>query len=518
MDTINHTETGQTRETLDLDRFRLRTFVDELVRHGEIDVRAEPMNLTDVAATLNGNEKAVWFKALGPERAELIGNVVASRSRIARAFGVEARDLLPELLRRLKNKPEIVEIAHEQAPVQGVVLTGEDIDLTKLPIHLQHGRDGGHYISGSVDYCIDPKTGWTNVGFRRLMLRGRRVTGVDLTAPSDLKTMYEAASARGEKLPVAFVIGCHPADLVAATMRVPVDELGLVSSMRGAALPVVKCVTCDIRVPADAEYVIEGYLDPRGHIEPEGPFGEFLGYYGGVKRNPLFHVTAITHRPDALFQTVTISGRHMAGTDTALLETVRTEVNVWQALESVVREPVAVYAPISTGGMLTARIALRQRSPGEARNAIYTVLASVLVKVLYVVDPDVDVFSDDQVEWAMATRFQPDHDLITLENVRSLPLDPSLGGKHIGGKIGFDLTWPYGTTNDLEKQAPAPPRFEGARFASLRAALEDGPKYFEELVASSGLQDGREVIRALEEFDGAGTLTRDENGRYALRR
>jgi UbiD family decarboxylase len=90
-------------------------------------------------------------------------------------------------------------------------------------------------------------------------------------------------------------------------MRLPVDELPLVASLRGAALPVVKCVTSDIRVPADAEYIIEGYLDERGHVEPEGPYGEFLGYYGVVKRNPVFHATAVTHRKDPMFQRASIS-------------------------------------------------------------------------------------------------------------------------------------------------------------------------------------------------------------------
>jgi 2,5-furandicarboxylate decarboxylase 1 len=516
MDARESTATSQ--PALDLDRFRLRTFIEELARHSEIDIVSEAVKLTDVAAALHGVQKACWFKKVGPEQAELCGNIVASRSRIALAFGVEPRDLLPELLRRLQVQPEIIEISAQSAPVQQVIFKGDEIDLTKLPVHLQHALDGGHYISGSIDYCIDPKTGWTNVGFRRLMLRGRRVTGVDLTAPSDLRTIYEAARARGEKLPIAFVIGCHPADMVAATMRVPVDELGLVASLRGTALPVVKCVTNDIRVPADAEYVLEGYLDLEGHVEEEGPFGEFLGYYGGVKHNPLFHVTAITHRRDALFQTVTISGAHMASTDTAVLETVRTEVNVWQTLSGIVREPIDVYAPISTGGMLTARVSIRQRSAGEARNAIYGLLASVLVKVLYIVDPDIDIFSDEQMDWAMATRLQPERDVILVENVRSLPLDPTLNGKHVGSKIGFDLTWPYGTSEELEKKTPSPPTYGAGEFKSIQAALEHGPKYMQDLVAISGLSDGREVVRALEELEPHGKLSRDEKGRYLLRK
>ena len=114
---------------------------------------------------------------------------------------------------------------------------------------------------------------------------------------------------RAKPTPVSFVVGAHPIDHVAGVMRLPVDELGIVASLREAPLPVVKCITNDIRVPADAEYVIEGYFDEKGHREPEGPYGEFLGYYGAVKRNPVFHVTAITRRDDALFQTSTIGGK-----------------------------------------------------------------------------------------------------------------------------------------------------------------------------------------------------------------
>src|SRR6185503_7289816 len=165
--------------------------------------------------------------------------------------------------------------------------------------HLGHGADGAPYISSSTDFVVDPKTGFTNVGVRRLMLRGRREAGIDLVSPSDLRAIYEASAAAGKPLPVSFVVGAHPIDHIAAVMRLPVDELGLVAALRDAPLPVVKCVSNDIRVPADAEWVLEGYLDPRGHVEAEGPYGEFLGYYGALKRNPVFHLTAITRRRDA---------------------------------------------------------------------------------------------------------------------------------------------------------------------------------------------------------------------------
>jgi 2,5-furandicarboxylate decarboxylase 1 len=461
----------------------------------------------------------VLFDNLGPEGASLAGNVLGSRDRMARAFGVPPENLLAEVLKRLRKPPVIVEIPSSQAPVHEVILTGNDADVTALPVHLQHGRDGGPYISAAMDFCRDPATGWTNVGLRRLMLHGKHQTGIDLVAVSDLRTIYRAAIERGERTPLSIVVGGHPIDYLAATMRLPIDELGLMASLRDAPLPVVKSVTNDIMVPADAEYVIEGYLGEEGYSRSEGPYGEFLGYYGGVKTNPTFYITAITHRRDALFQTLSISGKTMSRTDTAQLTTLRTEVLVWRALEIAVREPVAVYASPATGGVYNVRVAIRQRNPGEARNAIAAVHACMAnVKNVFVVDPDIDVFSDEQMEWALATRFRPDRDVIVESGFRASPLDPALTpGEKVSSKAGFDLTLPFGTERGIELSLPDPPTFAGKRFASVRDALVDGPKYFEELMAAVGSTDGREIVRTLEELRVEGVVAREPGeGRYSM--
>src|SRR5579875_1316660 len=294
------------------------------------------------------------------------------------------------------------------------------------------------------------------------------------------------------------------------------DELEILAALRGAPLGVVKCVTNDIRVPADSEWIIEGYLDAAGMTEPEGPYGEFLGYYGAVKKNPIFRVTAITRRRDALFQTSTIGGRSLGLTDTAQLNAIRTEVMVWRSLETAVREPLAVYATPSSGGAYNVRIALRQRVPGEARNAIAAAFSCLAnVKHVFVVDPDIDVFSDEQIDWALATRFQGDRDLVVQSDMRAVPIDPSLEGARTTAKAGFDLTVPFGGRG-IETMVPEPPTFEGKRFASVRAALEDGPKRFEELVAAIGSRDGREVVRELEALRAHAAIGRDAEGRYLL--
>ena len=431
----------------DLEQFRLRPFVEALA--DELETHTAPVKLRDLAAIIDGNARAVLFRSAGPEGAELVANVAASRIRLARAFGVPPGDLRAEVVRRLANKPEIIEIESSRAPVHQEILTGADADLTTLPVHLQHGYDGAPYISAGVDYSTDERTGLTNTGFRRLMLRGRQEAGIDLISPSDLRAIYMASAAKGQPLPVSFVCGCHPIDQVAAMMRFPVDELGLVSSLRGTPVAVVRGVTNGVRVPADAELVLEGFLDPQGYTEPEGPYGEFLGYYGELKQNPIFRLTAITRRRDALFQTSSISGRLLSRTDTAQLNAIRTEIVVWRALESAIREPVSVFVTPASGGSLNVRIAMRARVPGEPHNAIAAAFGCLgNVKNVFVVDPDVDIFSDEQMDWAMATRFQADRDLVIMSGMRALPLDPSLNGR-LGAKAGFDLTLPVEAGNPL---------------------------------------------------------------------
>jgi 3-polyprenyl-4-hydroxybenzoate decarboxylase len=199
----------------DIDRFRLRRFIDDLA--GELERREAPVDLADVAQILDGNPRVVLLAA-GPERQELVGNVMGAKSRLARAFGVQPERLAAEVTRRLAGKPQLIELAREAAPVQQAIETGAAADLTALPVHLQHGLDGAPYISAGIDYVLDSKTGWTNVGIRRLMLRGRREAWIDLVAPSDLRALYEASAAEGRPLPVSFVVGATAARLEA---RVP---------------------------------------------------------------------------------------------------------------------------------------------------------------------------------------------------------------------------------------------------------------------------------------------------------
>jgi len=502
----------------DLNRFRLRRFAEALVEAGDCRVVENAIDLIDVAALLDGEEKAVWFKSVGPEKSELIGNVAGSRRRLALAFDVTPSELPLRIRAAATSLIAPVEIASSAAPVHEVVKLGEAASLLTLPVHLQHELDGAPYISASLDFARDPSTGGTNIGVRRMMLRGSRDAGVDLNAPSDLRTIYQQAAARGERTEVAYVIGVHPIDLIAGTASSRVqDEFGLMGALRGAPVPIVKCKTIDVMVPADAEFVLEGYLDPAGFTEAEGPYGEFLGYYGEVKKNPVFHLTAITHRADALFQTATIGGRFLGRTDTAQLVAAKTEATIWGALEQAVREPRAVCCTPSCGGMFNVRVALRQRYPGEARNVISAVFGSVAdIKHVFVVDDDIDVFDDGQMDWALATRFQADRDLVIASGFRAVPIDPSLAGARTGAKAGFDCTKPVGAVRPLHYAIPESPVLKASAYRSAAEALAAGPATFLELMAAENSRDGRDVLRMLEIFYAQGRIAREADGRYRL--
>jgi 2,5-furandicarboxylate decarboxylase 1 len=167
--------------------------------------------------------------------------------------------------------------------------------------------------------------------------------------------------------------------------------------------------------------------------------------------------------------------------------------------------------------MATVRVAMRQRNPGEAHNAISAVFASVAdVKHVYVFDEDIDIFSDDQTDWAMATRFQADHDLIVGTGYRAVPIDPSLQGVRIGAKLGFDCTKPFGKSDAFEFTVASPPQMPTRARGSVEDTLAQGPASFLELMAAVGTRDGREILLTLDKLYAEGRLERSADGRYVL--
>jgi len=502
---------------IDCEKFRLRAFVDRLTQLGEVEIHEAPVALAALGTHVESSGKASLFRRVGPEGFEMVAAVSGSRDRLAAAFGVDKRDLAQEMMRRMAKPQPVVEVASSDAPVHAVVRTGEAVDLTTLPFHLQHALDGAPYISSAIDYAVDPETGKTNVGCRRLMLRNRTTLRSNLSQPSDLQQIYKACVARGETLPVSFAVGSHPLDYLAASLRLPGDEFGMVASLRGEPVPMVRGITNGVPAPADAELIIEGYFDAQGYIEQEGPYGEFWGFYGPVHPDPVFHVTAITSRSDPLHQTVLHSGRFLSRSESTNLVAIITEVQAWRALRAAGIEPVAIQSMPGTNGGAHMRLSLKRGTPGQARLAISAIFALRRVKHVFVVDEDVDIFSDEEMEWAMSTRFRADRDLVVAQDFPAFYADPMADQKGMVAKMGFDLTTPYGRPDSIEERRPrAAVSRPARRWGSLRDALADGPKFFAELMDGLASEDGREIALALDALREEGVLGRTEDGRWML--
>ena len=503
---------------IDCEKFRLRRLVERLIELGEVDIHDEPVALGDMSGIIEATTKATLFRNAGPDKLEIVGAVGGSRRRVAAAFEVDERAVTREVMRRLANPQTVVEVPRGDAPVQAVVLTGDQIDLSRLPFHLQHEHDGGCYISSGLDITVDPVTAKRNVGARRLMLRGRRQMSTNLTDNSDLKTSYLAAVARKQGLPISFAIGSSPIDLFTSGLKIPTDEFALMGTLRGAAMPMVRGVSNGLLVPADAEMVIEGYLDEHGYRVMDGPYGEFWGYYGAMHIDPIVQVTAITMRRDVLFQTTLHGPLKLSRQDASHTSGIAAEMLCIRALKAAGIEPVAVFSPPSSPIFHAMRVSLADATPELARKAMEALFQVKGVKNIVIVDDDIDVFDDDSVTWAMSTRFVADQDLlIPSKRLEPFYADPKADADGLVSKVGYDLTDPTSKSTDIKFKRPRPPVIQATQSnASVRQALETGPKYFIDILQAVGSRDGREVALELELLRQAGELTRLDNGEYAL--
>ena len=399
-----------------------------------------------------------------------------------------------------------------------VVLTGADADFTKLPVHLQHGDDGAPYISASIDVTRSFDGKRRNVGYRRLMLRGRIEAGMDLVAPSDLRIMYGEFVKHRQRMPVAFAIGSHPADGVAAACTwTGADEMAIIGALRGAPVPLVRCATIDAFAPADAEMVLEGYLDEEGLARA----GRAIRRIPRLLRPPQDQSGVSSHRHHHAARRAVPDRDHR------------------RALSRHHRHRRAQHHPHRNGG-LGARCArrcasrsrstprrraaasiicgcrMRQRVPGEARNAIAAIFGCTAeVKHVFVVDDDVDIFSDAQMEWALATRFQADRDLVVASGLRAVPLDPSLARRphRRQGRLRHDLSVRRRPSRRGQGAGAAAAR-RGSAGKTVREALDAGPQSFRDLMEATGSRDGRDVLLALDEVRQAVGLERLHDGRY----
>jgi UbiD family decarboxylase len=361
----------------------------------------------------------------------VLTNLHASRSRLALAMNAAPADMLRAYLRAMERPipPRVV----ATGPVKDVVLTGSRINLYDLPQIIHHEGDAGPYITAAISFARDPSGETWNCAYNRLMIKGRDTTSIHLTAGKHLWEFQRIAEARNLALPVALVVGVHPAIALGALAigSIDEDERAIMGGLFGEPLELVKCETSDVLVPAHAELVIEAEILPAARTA-EGPFGEFTGYSLGERAREIVQVRAITHRAGALFQDITVA--HL---DHMLLSTIPMEANLYRAVRAMVPSVKAVRVP----GPFTCYVSLEQRLPGQAKNAILAVLgADLYMKRVVVVDHDVDVFDDRQVNWALATRCQPDRDITVITHARGSDLDPSAKEDGYTAKWGVDAT------------------------------------------------------------------------------
>ncbi len=503
--------------SIDYDKFRLRRFVERLAAEGEVLRIERPVDLADLARDVESTSQATWFQNVGPDKLEMVAGASGSRRRLAMAFEADERSLTRTVAKRLATPQPVVEVPSSDAPVHAVVLTGDSVDLARLPFYLQHELDGGPYISSAIDFSADPATGKRNVGCRRLMLRSRTTCTTNLTNISDLRGMYLAAVERGEPLPVSFAIGSHPVDFMAGVLKGPGDEFAFLAALRGSPAPFVKGLTNDILVPADAEIILEGYLGAEGYSEKDGPYGEFWGYYGPMHSDPVFHVTAIAMRSDALHQTIVHGGHRSAGMETNQVTSLACELAASRNLRGAGIEPVAVYAPPGSTLFQSIRIALKRADHTRAKEVIQCLIKLPGFKHVVVTDDDVDIFDDQEIHWAMSTRFRADRDLLIASGLPGFYEDPTAAADGTAAKMGIDLTAPTGWPANIKQRRTAVPVIESARNASLHEVLARGPQCFADLMRETGSRDGRELALALGELSATGKVKRLPDGEYALK-
>ena len=406
---------------------------DELVRiNKEVSVKYE---IADIIYSLN--EKPVIFENVKGYDFPIFGGITSNRDIISMGLGTTKDRLLLKLVDALRNpvKPDILDIA----PCQEVIV--KNPDLSKLPLLFHLDGDGGRYGSATVATMKDPETG-RNVSYHRLMEIGKNKFTARLIKNRQTRTTYDKIDG---DLEMAVCIGNSVAVMVAASLGPPsgVDEFSIANALDETSL--VKCVTKDLEVPADSEFVIEGRLTRV--LDREGPFVDLTETRDFERQEPVFVVDCITHRKDAMYQAL-IPGRF----EHKILMGMPKEPTIYNEVSKVVNCK-NVLVTIGGGSWLHGIVQIIKKNPDDGKKAIEAAFnGHKSMKHVVIVDEDVDIYNPNAVEWAIATRFQGHKDIIMQSDQPGSSLDPS--GKHEKGKktlttkIGIDATIP----SDVDKK------------------------------------------------------------------
>lgn len=389
---------------------------------------------------LFNNVKNLYGK---PSGFKVAANVFASRQKCTMALDMPKEqwrmETSLEYARRANNLIKPIVVDKKDAPCKEVIMTGDDVDLYKLPVITHHEMDGFPYLPDAV-VAADPDNGVHNASHHRMIVAGKDESRIWMS-PRHLWNYFMRAQEKGEPLPIAHVLGHHPCFFLGAESILPMDvcEYEVMGGLMREPLRLVPSETYGDRlmVPADAEVIIEGEILPNCR-EPEGPFGEFTGYYGPQRWSPVVKIKAITHRKDPIY--LNIAAGHP---DTSILGGIAKEACLYDEVRRCCPGVQAVHFPISGTCRFHAYISMKQRFNGEAKMAgIAAVPHHDILKHIVVVDEDIDIFNEKELLWAIATRVQADKDVTIIPNCRGGLLDPSSVTEGIGAKMVIDATKP----------------------------------------------------------------------------
>ncbi len=431
----------------------LRNWIDHLHRTDRLVTAPASLDLKyEVAAVAKrlDQRKAVICPSPSGHAIPVMAGALSSREWIAEALGVTDGELLGRFLDIVKNPLPTTEI--KESPAYEVTHSRGSIDLLKqLPIPTHNEHDSGPYLSAGVLIMRNPVTGKQNVSINRCQVSGKDKFGV-LIETRDTRHFYADAEKSNQPLEVALVIGADPYVMLASqiTGLHGQDELEFAGAMGGAPLSVVKCKTNNVRVPANAEIVIEGRIPPKIR-EGEGPFGEFPQLYGPRGDRQVIEVDLVAHRKNPIFYTI-VSGcrEHL------LLGSLPREAVVLSRMRSVFPNVRNVHLSMGGVGRFHLYIQIQKRMEGESKNILLSGLSQHFdFKLATVVDEDIDIFDPLDIEWAMATRFQADQDLLIVSGSQCSKLDPA-AENGFGAKLGIDATKPVGADEMRFKRIRVP--------------------------------------------------------------
>jgi 2,5-furandicarboxylate decarboxylase 1 len=438
----------------------LRTYLDQLltetpdaVKVVEEEVDPEFEATAIVHKILNDPKypgfPAVLFKNIKGSPIPMLLNLHGTYERVALSIGSDVKNMVPEYARREGSGIPTTLVSSEDAPVHEVVWTGDDIDATRLPTVVHQELDAGRYITSAATLSRDPDSGRLNAGIFRHQLQGPKQVGF-MTNPAHHTSYILRANREAKKqMEVALVIGHHPAMLMAAVSKLPGigGELEVMGGLLGESVEVVKGKTVDIDIPARAEIVIEGIVDTDPEkVQNEGPFGEYPLYYTRLGPMPWVQITAITMRRQPIY--VDVFNAHR---EHLVLGALPRMGSIYRRVREAMPTVTAVNLPLM-GIRSTLVIAMKKRVEGEPKIAASAAFAvDPILKHIFIVDDDIDVYDIDQVIWAWTTRFQADRDLIVMPNFLGGHLNPVTYGWNREEK------GPQETKMILDCTRPAPP-------------------------------------------------------------